>query len=74
MNEDVSVITNKRLGDGWQSFLPQPYKKHDIFFLCGDYVGPALPTPDHDNLSINWCHGDKDIEVLDSSKGSIVEG
>uniref|UniRef100_A0A3Q0QR40 Adenosine deaminase domain containing 2 n=1 Tax=Amphilophus citrinellus TaxID=61819 RepID=A0A3Q0QR40_AMPCI len=74
MNQEVSDITNKRLGDGWQIFLPQPYKKQDIFFLCGDYVGPAAPSLHHDNLSINWCLGDKDIEVLDSSTGLIVEG
>lgn len=74
MNQEVSDITSKRLGDGWQIFLPQSYKKHDIFFVCGDYVGPVVPSLHHENLSINWCLGDKDIEVLDSSKGLIVEG
>ncbi|XP_071316461.1 adenosine deaminase domain-containing protein 2 [Trachinotus anak] len=73
-NEEVSDITNKRLGDGWEHFLPPSYKKHNIFFLCGDYVGPVVTHQKHDDLSINWCLGDKDIEVLDSSKGFIIDG
>ncbi|XP_044227569.1 adenosine deaminase domain-containing protein 2 isoform X1 [Thunnus albacares] len=74
LNEGVSDITNKRLGDGWEDLLPPSYKKHNIFFLCGDQVGPVVTSPRHDDLSINWCHGDKDIEVLDSTKGFIVDG
>ncbi|XP_022594446.1 adenosine deaminase domain-containing protein 2-like [Seriola dumerili] len=73
-NEQVSDITNKRLGDGWEHFLPPSYKKHSIIFLCGDYVGPVVTSLQHDDLSINWCLGDKDVEVLDSSKGFIIDG
>lgn len=74
LNKEVSDITNKRLANGWEDFLPLPYKKHNIFFLCGDYVGPLVTSTQHDDLSINWCLGDKDIEVLESSKGFIVDG
>ncbi|XP_053187029.1 adenosine deaminase domain-containing protein 2 [Scomber japonicus] len=74
LNEGVSDITNKRLGDGWKDLVPPPYKKHNIFFLCGDPVGPVVTSPRHDNLSVNWCLGDKDIEVLDSTSGFIVDG
>ncbi|KAK5615651.1 hypothetical protein CRENBAI_023979 [Crenichthys baileyi] len=73
-NEEMSDMTNKRLGDGWEGVLPPSYKKQDIIFLSADCVGPAETSQMHDNLSINWCFGDKDIEVLDSSKGIIVEG
>ena len=73
-NKEVSDVTNKRLGDELVGFLPPSYKKHNIFFLCGDYVGPAVASPRHNDLSINWCLGDKDVEVLDSSKGFIVDG
>ncbi|XP_070774160.1 adenosine deaminase domain-containing protein 2 [Enoplosus armatus] len=73
-NEDVSNITNKRLDAGLEDFLPPSYKKHNIIFLCGDYVGPLVTSPRHDNLSINWCLGDKDVEVLDSSEGFIIDG
>lgn len=72
-NEEVS-ITNKQLDDGLEDLLPQSYKKHNIIFLSGDYVGPVVTPPQHDNLSINWCLDDKDIEVLNSSKGFIIDG
>ncbi|XP_054482461.1 adenosine deaminase domain-containing protein 2 [Anoplopoma fimbria] len=72
LNEEVSDITNMRLGDGWEDFLPPSYKKHNIFFLCGDYVGPVVTS--HDDLSLNWCLGDKDVEVLDSGKGFVIDG
>ncbi|XP_035998790.1 adenosine deaminase domain-containing protein 2 [Fundulus heteroclitus] len=72
--QEVSDITSSRLGDGWEGVLPPFYKKQDIIFLSGDYVGPAATSQTYDNLSINWCLGDEDIEVLDSSKGVIVEG
>ncbi|KAK2828157.1 hypothetical protein Q5P01_019191 [Channa striata] len=74
LNKEVSDITNKRLGDGWEDFVLLPYKKSNIFFLCGDYVGPVVTSPQHDNLSINWCLGDKDIEVLDTRVGVIADG
>lgn len=70
----MSDITNKRLGDALQDLLPPSYKKHNIFFISGDYVGPPLASQQHDNLSINWCLGDKDIEVLDSTTGLIIDG
>ncbi|XP_074528683.1 adenosine deaminase domain-containing protein 2 [Halichoeres trimaculatus] len=73
-NEEVSEITNKRLGDEINDLLPPMYKQHKIFFLCGEYVGPKVTSPQYDEISINWCLGDKDIEVLDSSKGLIIDG
>ncbi|XP_034539373.1 adenosine deaminase domain-containing protein 2 isoform X1 [Notolabrus celidotus] len=74
VNEEVSDITNKRLGDEMEDILPPFYKQHKIFFLCGDHAGPKQTSPQHDDLSVNWCLGDQDIEVLDSSKGFIVDG
>lgn len=71
-NEEVSNI-NKRLGDGWHNLLPLPFKKQNIVFLSGDYVGPAVAPPGCDNLGINWCLGDKDIEVLDCRNGLIID-
>ncbi|KAM6907205.1 adenosine deaminase domain-containing protein 2 [Xenentodon cancila] len=72
--KEVSDITNKRLGEGWEGLLPPLYKIQNITVLCGDYLGPVETSPLHDNLSINWCLGDKDIEVLDTSKGIVAEG
>ncbi|XP_019719775.1 adenosine deaminase domain-containing protein 1 isoform X2 [Hippocampus comes] len=63
--------TSKCLGDGWEDILPPFYKKYDISFLCCEEATPIEVSPQHDVLSINWCFGDKDIEVVDSSKGFI---
>lgn len=73
-HKEVSNITNKRLDDTLQDALPPHYKKHNILFLCGNYVGPTEMSPRYNDLSINWCIGDKDIEVLDGTKGLIVDG
>ncbi|XP_062414252.1 adenosine deaminase domain-containing protein 2 [Pungitius pungitius] len=75
LNEEVSEHTNRRLGDGWEEILPPSYEKHNVFCLYGDYVGPSSSTSkQHENLSINWCLGDKDVEVLDSGKGFVIAG
>ncbi|XP_029924794.1 adenosine deaminase domain-containing protein 2 isoform X2 [Myripristis murdjan] len=72
--DDLSDIINKRLGNGWEKQLPPTYRKQDIFFHCGDQMEPVATSPPHDDLSINWCLGDKDIEVLDSGNGYIIDG
>lgn len=69
-NEDMSI--NKRLGEGWEELLPPPFKKKNIHFICGEQVGPG-PSVVSSHLSINWSLGDRDIEVLDSRKGLIIE-
>ncbi|KAG8008077.1 Adenosine deaminase domain-containing protein 2 [Nibea albiflora] len=74
LNKEMADITNKRLDDGLEAFLPPFYTKHDIFFVCGNYVGPPGLFLRHNNLSINWCLGDKDIEVLDGSMGYVADG
>lgn len=71
-DEDVSNIINKRLGEGWEELLPPPFRKKNINFICGEQVGPA-PFSANSHLSINWSLGDRDIEILDSSKGLIIE-
>ncbi|KAM6911626.1 adenosine deaminase domain-containing protein 2 isoform 2-T3 [Lycodopsis pacificus] len=75
LNEEVSDITNMRLGDGWEDILPPSYQKHNILVLCGHYVGPVMTSPGrHDELSVNWCFGDKAVEVLDCGKGYVIDG
>ncbi|KAM9332833.1 adenosine deaminase domain-containing protein 2 [Pholidichthys leucotaenia] len=74
VNREVSDITNKRLDGICKGSLPLFYKKHDIVVLCGEYLGPVDTSLWQNDLSINWCVGDKDIEVLDSREGFIIEG
>ncbi|XP_077448586.1 adenosine deaminase domain-containing protein 2 isoform X2 [Stigmatopora argus] len=67
----LSDIANECLGDGWDDILPPFYKKNGIIFLrCGEAKSVEVLSQD-DVLSVNWCLGDKDIEVVDSSKGFI---
>ncbi|CAJ1063562.1 adenosine deaminase domain-containing protein 2 isoform X1 [Xyrichtys novacula] len=73
-NREMSDFINKRLGDEIKDVLPSSYKQQEILFLYGDSATSNVTSPRHGDLSINWCLGDKDIEVLDSSKGFIVEG
>nr|XP_057943033.1 adenosine deaminase domain-containing protein 2 [Doryrhamphus excisus]XP_057943034.1 adenosine deaminase domain-containing protein 2 [Doryrhamphus excisus] len=68
---NMAEITNERLGEGWDNILPAWYKKQKIIFLHCDEVTAREGWPQHDVLSINWCLGDKDIEVVDSGKGLI---
>ncbi|XP_034406409.1 adenosine deaminase domain-containing protein 2 [Cyclopterus lumpus] len=72
LNEEGSDIANMRLGDGWEDVLPPSYRKQNLIFLCGDYVGPVVTS--HDDLSVNWCLGDSAVEVLDSGKGLVING
>ncbi|XP_076025221.1 adenosine deaminase domain-containing protein 1 [Genypterus blacodes] len=71
-DEKMSDIINKRLGDGWEEQLPSHYRKQGIFVCCGA-TGRALTHSECDDLSINWCLGDKDIEVVDSESGYIID-
>ncbi|XP_061818561.2 adenosine deaminase domain-containing protein 2 [Nerophis lumbriciformis] len=70
-NDQLADITNDNLGEGWEDILPSTYKKQDIVFLHWDEEGAAEASQQPDVLSVNWCLGDKDIEVVDSSKGFI---
>lgn len=70
----MSDVTNKRLDDALQDRLPSSYRKHSIVFVGGNYVGPAVASAQHAHLSINWCLGDKVIEVVDSTTGLIIDG
>ncbi|XP_053702594.1 adenosine deaminase domain-containing protein 2 [Synchiropus splendidus] len=68
----ISDLINKRVGDDWESLLPVPYQKQNIVFLSGRPVGPAKPSI-QPPISINWCHGDEDVELVDSNTGLVVE-
>eukprot|EP00066_Takifugu_rubripes_P020153 XP_011609419.1 PREDICTED: adenosine deaminase domain-containing protein 2-like isoform X3 [Takifugu rubripes] len=71
---EVCDISKKQLDDSLLELLPPPFKKQDILFLHCNYVDLTDEALRHSHLSINWCLGDKDIEVLDGTTGFIVEG
>ncbi|XP_077362091.1 adenosine deaminase domain-containing protein 2 isoform X2 [Festucalex cinctus] len=67
----LSDITAECLGDGWEDILPPFYKKFRTRFLCCEEVRPVEASPQRDVLSVNWCLGDGDVEVVDPSKGFL---
>lgn len=71
---EVCDISKKQVDDSLLELLPPPFKKQAILFLHCNYVDPTDEALPHSHLSINWCLGDKDIEVLDGTTGFIVEG
>ncbi|KAJ7996890.1 hypothetical protein DPEC_G00223200 [Dallia pectoralis] len=73
-SEMVSDTINKRLGDGsWEDLLAPPFSRKSIYFLSSERAG-SPPTSSHGaDLSINWCLGDSNIEVLDSTSGFTVD-
>lgn len=78
MNFDGEVcdIAKKRLDDSLLEFLPPPFKKQDVVFLHCDIEALTgnLVGGEYGDLSVNWCLGDKDIEVLKGTTGFVVEG
>ncbi|XP_069001740.1 adenosine deaminase domain-containing protein 2 [Embiotoca jacksoni] len=70
-SEQVSDIINARLADGLEGMLPS-YKQHDILVVSSDCAGSVASSWRPNNLSINWCLGDTDIEVVDGSKGFTI--
>ncbi|XP_068600367.1 adenosine deaminase domain-containing protein 1 [Brachionichthys hirsutus] len=71
-HEQVFDIS-ERLADKLQDFALPPYKQHDVVLHHGEYVGPPSASLQHESLSINWCLGDKDMEVLDGAVGFVID-
>lgn len=74
LNGELCDITKKRLDDSLLEFLPPPFKKQDMVFLHCDTAALTDDSPRHGELSVNWCLGDEDIEVLDGTTGFVVDG
>lgn len=74
MNGEICDITKKRLNDSLLEPLPPPFQKQDMVFLHCDIAPLTDDACRHTNLSINWCLGDEDIEVLDGTTGFVVDG
>ena len=72
--EEVSNVINRHLGEGWQQQLAAPYRRQDILVQCGGRVAPFAPLSPEQNLSLNWCMGHQEVEVLDGASGYIVDG
>ncbi|XP_040179313.1 adenosine deaminase domain-containing protein 1-like isoform X1 [Rana temporaria] len=53
--------------------LFQPYEVHTPHLFLGPEHNSHHPPPVHPTHSLNWCKGDKKVEVLDGSSGKPVE-
>ncbi|XP_046899141.1 adenosine deaminase domain-containing protein 2 isoform X2 [Hypomesus transpacificus] len=73
-SEKVSDTINTRLGESWEQQLPEPFRSQKIFFLSGAGLGPPVCGLYCRDLSVNWCLGDASVEVMDCTKGLVVEG
>ncbi|XP_047463233.1 adenosine deaminase domain-containing protein 2 [Mugil cephalus] len=73
-HKTLSDSINKRLGDEWDGFLPPSYRKHSVLVHSGVSARRGANSHKHDKLSVNWCLGDKDVEVLDGGRGFIADG
>ena len=62
------------MGTDWQQQLAAPYRRQDVLVQCGDRVAPLVALAPEQNLSLNWCAGDQELEVLDGASGYIVDG
>ncbi|CAL8265792.1 unnamed protein product [Merluccius merluccius] len=69
----VSDIINS-LGGGWQQQLAAPYRRQDILVQCGGGMLSSAPPSHQQTVSLNWCVGDQDIEVLDGASGYVIDG
>ncbi|XP_028322993.1 adenosine deaminase domain-containing protein 2 [Gouania willdenowi] len=72
--ESLFDTINMRLGDKWDNRLPPTYKKQSVIFHFSESDGTTTGSSCCDNLSINWCLGDRDVEVIDSSQGTVIDG
>ncbi|XP_061103548.1 adenosine deaminase domain-containing protein 2 isoform X2 [Conger conger] len=73
-SEKVSDTINKRLGEGWQNQLTDPFRHQKIFLFSGGNVGPVVCSNHCKDISLNWCLGDTSIEILDTTNGHTTEG
>ncbi|KAL0994649.1 hypothetical protein UPYG_G00125330 [Umbra pygmaea] len=74
-SDKVSDTVNKRLGEGaWDEQLSPPFSRKCIFFLNSEGLWSPASSGHCSDLSINWCLGDSNIEVLDSTSGFTVHG
>ncbi|KAG7272013.1 hypothetical protein CRUP_004172 [Coryphaenoides rupestris] len=71
---DVCNIINKLLDGAWSQQLVAPYRKQDILVQWGDRVASVVPLESQQTLSLNWCVGDQEVEVLDGASGYIIDG
>ncbi|XP_063809359.1 adenosine deaminase domain-containing protein 2-like isoform X2 [Pseudophryne corroboree] len=50
------------------------YAVHYPYLFIGPEVISKQPAPIHPTHSVNWCKGDKNVEVLDGSTGQPLDG
>ena len=72
-NGEVCDITKSRLDDSLLEFLPPPFKKQDMVFLHCGLAALKEDCPRPCELSLNWCLGDENFEVVNATTGFVVD-
>ncbi|XP_078097162.1 adenosine deaminase domain-containing protein 1-like isoform X1 [Mustelus asterias] len=69
----VTKAINQRVDESLNEKLPDLFTAVRAHFShCGEEE-PKEAEPLHKKLSINWCRGDKTVEIVDGSTGQITE-
>ncbi|XP_072125908.1 adenosine deaminase domain-containing protein 1 isoform X2 [Mobula birostris] len=69
----IRKAVNQRVDESLNEKLPAPFTAQQVhFFHCIEEEAEEV-NPLHKELSINWCQGDKTVEIVDGATGKITE-
>ncbi|XP_072885489.1 adenosine deaminase domain-containing protein 1 [Hemitrygon akajei] len=69
----IRKAVNQRVDETLNEKLPAPFVAQQAHFFHCFEEGAEEDKPLHKELSINWCQGDKTVEVVDGATGKITE-
>ncbi|XP_062917304.1 adenosine deaminase domain-containing protein 1-like isoform X4 [Mobula hypostoma] len=69
----IRKAVNQRVDESLNEKLPAPFAAQQVHFFHCIEEGAEEVNPLHKELSINWCQGDKTVEIVDGATGKITE-